>query len=203
MKTILLLLIATLSLSSCQRHLYYIYDTENEYCTLEINKKTEEMRYRASAYHHYGVPFVYLSNEGRSKSRFRNNDYFLKEGGSCLKFYTLHGLDYIDVIEAEEYCVLSDISFFSKCPYLRQGKDTLILSYGITQDGFGTGCNTYDVITFNWLPPYLVKAKKIDYKKFYPEVHKFDLKNYRRDKDKRFRKKNKKYKREQSKKSNH
>ena len=153
-------IVALLFLSSCSRSIYYAFEEEGTYCTLE-EKKNGDAIYRAVSKKHYFTErsgfqeYLYIYSPSSSKKSYLGiGDNFLlveitnaerHEGDMCTSS-----------VEINEY---DNFIHYSK-----KNRDSLGLLTNLKTELAKEPCFIKHKIT--WFPPYLKKVKKIDYKKF-------------------------------------
>ena len=153
-------IVAFLLLSSCSRSIYYAFEKEGTYSTLE-EKKNGDVIYRAISKEHYFT----------ERSGFKNYIY-LYSPISSNNIYTGIGTDFILMfIEnldpyTENTCTTNNQFNPDKniIHYSKKNRDSLDLLTNLKTELGKEPCFIKHKIT--WFPPYLKKVKKIDYKKF-------------------------------------
>ncbi|WP_438710670.1 hypothetical protein ACSTS3_18120 [Aquimarina muelleri] len=173
-----LYIVTLLFLSSCSRSIYYAFEKEGTYCTLE-EKKNGTVIYRAVSKEKYNIHSSGLIEYLYIESIDSSNDFFAGISGS----FFLKLINSIEV-KSEEICFsnieLSIDEFIVH--YSKINKDSLdFLSDNLDVRLQKNNCFAKHKIT--WFPPYLKKIKKIDYKKFNLPLKKKYLKTMA-DKDK-------------------
>lgn len=184
MKKIFLILLV-LSMTSCGKSIYYVYDYDTKYhtnyCTLEITRK-KEIIYRASSdeYWSQSYPFsnlyIYIYSDKYATDITKNHysfvsgiaDLILVENEFKPKFKNAFVVTFID---KPGYSIL----------YKKEGNDTI---FNVADNDFeylkeGRGFKENGI---KWFPPYMVKVDKIDYTKFPKSIQHLNLKNPRKEK---------------------
>ncbi len=156
-KKIIFLIVILLINVSCSRSVYYAYEKDGTYATLELTKDNNDIIYRAKSKEYYSEK-KYIYFESRNNSRSDQNVHtigffilkYIKENEefmACFANSNNKGVlnDYL------EYYAENDSIFLKKNSKLNKNFDSepCFKKTGIT-----------------WFPPYLKKIKKIDYKKF-------------------------------------
>ena len=154
-------IVALLFLSSCSRSIYYAFEEEGTYCTLE-EKKNGTVIYRAISKEHYTESSTmkeYIHIESYNSS---HEDYT----GIGMSFI----LRYINHVDSHNIGICTTTDNYSLTDnYIHYSKSEHTDSIPFLKGKYleeieKEPCFTEHKIT--WFPPYLKKVKKIDYKKF-------------------------------------
>ena len=202
--------------SSCSRSMYYAYEGEHSYCTIEaipkrklwwlLGRRFDQVIYRATSKEHYDTTRImneYLNWKER-RSKKKDNIYIYIKNSSF--FYDIYeeiavegSFDFFYIernnLYRYDFCLALSEDVPNYALYITK-KDSLLADYIDYLDE--QHCFTQQGI--DWFPPYFVRVKKIDYSKFnVPEVKYKYLKNPRHRNAPRY---DKKWEDEQKKKAN-
>ncbi|WP_338815802.1 hypothetical protein V9L05_22670 (plasmid) [Bernardetia sp. Wsw4-3y2] len=192
-KAPLYILLLLLFCSSCSKKMYYAYEDEHSYCTIEATPKQklwwmfgrrfDQVIYRAASKEHYDTTEVsnkYLSWEDRYSKKKDNIYMYIKNSNYNIekKVYIDTYFDFLYIqrnyVYRYDFCLPSHDNSANYATYTN-AKDSLIVDY-IRYDLDTQYCFSHQGI--DWFPPYFVRVKKIDYAKFnVPEVKYKYLKN--------------------------
>ncbi len=148
-------LIFILLVTSCSRGIYYAYEKDGTYATLELTKMNDII-YRTNAKEEI-KKYLYIKTQNIKNY----NDDVLTIGEAFLILYTdLNKEDY-------EVCFskhTEKLLWNSYINYTKINVDSLILSKVDEDQLLKEPC--FKETGIRWFPPYLKRIKKIDYKKF-------------------------------------
>lgn len=184
MKKIILILLV-LSMTSCGKSIYYVYDYDTKYhtnyCTLEITRK-KEIIYRASSdeYWSRSYPFsnLYIYIYSDKYATDIDRDYYRFVSGTSELHFIKNEFEpkyRRSILNLESVTVPSVM-------YRIDENDTI---FNVTRNNDFEHLKKVSGYKENgvlWFPPYMVKVDKIDYTKFGKEIQHLNLKNPRKEK---------------------
>jgi len=162
---------------SCSKTYYYAYERHDtySYCTIEHNTRKKQIIYRGYSYEYAfsGIGYVYISCEASTTNK--NNliftspldIFYTREGSRIDNFKYIPGTV---LFREDKFPPGSSIGYTEK-----HRKDTLELH--LYNDSLFKVEPSLEQAHITWMPPYMVRVKKIDYSKFPKNVQHLDLKN--------------------------
>lgn len=169
----LLIMIALLVLTSCSKSLYYSYTDGNDYYSLEVTPKNEEI-YRAKS-DKYKNDYVYIYMPSASEARnilisgYNENDY------TVMSFWQIYYLSEEKITGCDVFDKKGKVLDIEVNMHFHIRQDSLIpkyrdldLDFTYYKEGDFLGQDVSSCIkdyNKNFLPPYMLKTDKIDYNK--------------------------------------